>query len=158
MFVPVARAQTCVMNQPAAPSFEELESVEPGDSGSGDRASAMDLIRRSLLDTEFSICIYDQSGDVSGPTGPCNASVTQLRQSMATGGKVDVVPLNHTMENANYGIGLITSIATAFVGLEAMGQPAGSQFGDFGNRADFDAVMSALFRQGQRAAGNNPSA
>src|SRR5204863_173987 len=124
----------------------------------GDRASAMDLIRRSLLDTEFSICIYDQSGDVSGPTGPCNASVTQLRQSMATGGKVDVVPLNHTMENANYGIGLITSIATAFVGLEAMGQPAGSQFGDFGNRADFDAVMSALFRQGQRAAGNNPSA
>jgi MBG domain (YGX type)/FG-GAP-like repeat len=116
-----------------------------------DKAAALGYIDATFKDTSRSICIYDPSLGVEGPGGPCNSSILKLRQSMATGGNIHLIPLNHTMESFNYGIGMVTSIAHAFVGLEAMlggFNPAAH----YANDVDMHTVMTALFQEGQHAA------
>ena len=75
------------------------------------RASAMEWLRRSFR-TSDSICVHDPERYGTGHS-PCNATVAEL----GTGG-IRIISLNHGNQTPAYGLGLMTSIASAFVALE----------------------------------------
>jgi hypothetical protein len=130
----------------------------------GQRQGAIAEINKSLLDFDNSLCIHDPTHpfDAAG-SGPCNASISELQAALLANPKNDptletgatLLPLHHRMEDANYGIGLMSSIANAFLALDVSNRPVTSA--DYQNEQQFKDVMKALFRQGQRAAGLDPS-
>lgn len=116
-----------------------------------DRANTISNIVNGL-DTDSSICISKQNPGsdpnyYTGPKGPCNGSPADLASGAAV-----VLPFNHVQESAPYGIGMITSMANAYLGLEIAGDPVNAS-ADFGsNLTNMQYIMQALFEEGQHAA------
>jgi hypothetical protein len=134
--------------------------VKLSDRVSNDRQQAISFVRSSLLDTDHSICIYDQKGikpeDVDG-SGPCNDTFAHLAEHLGDDNGTALIPLNHGMEDANYGIGLVATLANTYLALSVAGEPVNDS--DFEGRAN-DVLTSykALWLQGQHAAGPEPDA
>jgi hypothetical protein len=138
-----------------------------GRDATAQRAEAIKQINDSILDFDNSLCIHHPT-DASHPfdaagSGPCNATIAELHQALGDPNNRDpklekgttLIPLHHIMEDANYGIGLMATIANAFLALKVSGQPVLPA--DYQNEQDFKDVMEALFRQGQRTAGPTPN-
>jgi hypothetical protein len=91
------------------------------------------------LGLEDSVCAY-RTGSAWSPSssrGPCTATVDDLRT-----GQAEVISLNHGQQTIAYGLGLMTSISSAFIGLQtANSAPVLT--------ADQNDVALALFREGQ---------
>lgn len=118
---------------------------------SSDRSSTIFWTRQSLLNTGNSLCVYDSAKPFTDDAGPCNATISDLRTSPTA----QLIPLNHRMENANYGIGLVSSLANAYLALDVAGDPVTDT--DYGTRVeDVKTSYKALWQQGQRSAGVNP--
>lgn len=133
-----------------------------------DRKNAIDYINQTLFDFDSSICLDDESGypgnfqENNG--GPCNGTLSGLQQTFGMlladqDARVTVlVPLHHHQENANYGIGLVATLANAYLGLHLAGQDVNdSDYHGYGgvtaNAADAKAIYKALWLEGQRASG-----
>jgi hypothetical protein len=135
---------------------------------SGHRRLAIDEINKSILDFDLSLCIHHPTDaahpfDAAG-SGPCNATITELQDTLHNSNPTNdpaketaatLLPLHHEMEDANYGIGLMATIANAFLALHVSSQDVTTA--DYRNEQQFKDVMEALFRQGQRAAGPQPA-
>jgi len=108
-----------------------------------DRANAIFAIGMSF-DGNESICVYDTNQPL-GSHGPCNA----LASAIGNAGVV-VLPLNHGTENPSYGVGLISSLANAFLALEVAQDPVNIDT-DFSmtKASDMRKIMPALFSEGQ---------
>jgi hypothetical protein len=124
-----------------------------------DRNAAIGYVNATLLDDDNSVCIYDPRNTLDGPKGPCNSDFDALLESQANGGPVEVLPINHQMENAAYGVGLVTSLAHTFVAFEVMGEPIRQE--EYTSYERAAAVMRAWAEHGQRtirdAAGDDAS-
>lgn len=100
----------------------------------------------SALSTYDSVCIYNPMSAISvSGSGPCNAPVGDLSAGIA-----ETVSLNHGNQTPAYGLGLMTSIATAFVGLEKVGSAPSLT-------ASQKTIVMALFEEGQRKSTPNGS-
>lgn len=100
--------------------------------------SAKNLINLTF-GLEESVCAY-KTGSVWSPTssrGPCNATINDLRT-----GQAEVISLNHGQQTIAYGLGLMTSISSAFIGLQTAN--AAPTF-----TLDQKDVALALFKEGQ---------
>src|SRR5258708_2422004 len=114
-----------------------------------ERQNAINAIRMSF-DTDDSICI-SMPGRPLGTNGPCNASASEINASPSA----VVLPLNHGSENANYGIGLVTSLANAFFALSVAQDPVNLESDLPYNASDIRNIMNGLFVQGERATGDS---
>src|ERR1044071_2698667 len=110
------------------------------------------------VDPDDSICAYDTSTyttefdnpDYNGGRGPCKAA-SENPIPLLDAHPEFFIPLNHTQENANYGIGIVSSLAHAYAGLPAGGIDP-SQSPAYQNALpNITAVMKALFYEGQQA-------
>src|ERR1044071_2366519 len=110
------------------------------------------------VDPDDSICVYDPSTyttefdnpDYNGGRGPCKAA-SENPIPLLDAHPEFFIPLNHTQENANYGIGIVSSLAHAYAGLRAGGIDP-SQSPAYQNALpNITAVMKALFYEGQQA-------
>lgn len=112
-----------------------------GQSIAADRAAvqATNLIGRAL---SLDIHMCKVAGDDSLPV-PCR-TLPAIEEGLASGYD-ELVTFNHGFEDVAYGIGLITSISSAAVGLEEAGAP-------FEAAPSESMVAWALFQEGQRAA------
>jgi hypothetical protein len=88
-----------------------------GDSGVSYYVNAANNAITSALGLEESVCAYPSGSSFSfSPTsarGPCTATVADLRNNVA-----ETVSLNHGQQTIAYGMGLMTSISSAFIGLQ----------------------------------------
>jgi hypothetical protein len=124
-----------------------------GDSrADGDVSAAAGMIVNSIS-PEDSICVYDPATNTpdfddvhyNGGRGPCKAA-SENPIALLQSHPEFLVPLNHTQENPNYGIGLVSSLAHAYAGFTAGGlAPAFS----FSQATDLNTVLRALFIEGQ---------
>lgn len=80
-------------------------------------ASSGQSMVAAALSASDSICIFNPAKAMD-PTGrgPCNGTMAEL-----TGGQANLVSLNHGAQNIAYGLGLMTSIASAYRGLAGAG-------------------------------------
>lgn len=117
-----------------------------------DRANAIFAIGM-FFDINESICIYDTNQPL-GTHGPCNSTTSMIGQ---TG--VLVLPFNHGAENPSYGIGMISSLAYAFLGLEVAEDPVNIDL-DFSSykAADMRAIMPQLFAEAQHGSTSDGTA
>src|SRR6185369_17625482 len=110
-----------------------------GDSGVSYYADAAKNAINSALALDESVCAYP-SGSSFSPTsarGPCTATVADLRNNVA-----ETVSLNHGQQTIAYGMGLMTSISSAFIGLQtANANPSLTQ--------DQKDIALALFKEAQ---------
>jgi hypothetical protein len=110
-----------------------------GDSGVSYYVNAANNAISSALSTDESVCAYF-SGTSFSPTsarGPCTATVADLRNNVA-----ETVSLNHGQQTIAYGMGLMTSISSAFIGLQtANANPTLTQ--------DQKDVALALYKEAQ---------
>ena len=110
-----------------------------GDSGVSYYADAAKNAINSALALDESVCAYP-SGSSFSPTsarGPCTATVADLRNNVA-----ETVSLNHGQQTIAYGMGLMTSISSAFIGLQtANANPTLTQ--------DQKDVAFALFKEAE---------
>ena len=111
-----------------------------GQSAGAARAAvqARNLIGRAL---SLDVHMCKVAGDDSVPS-PCRG-LPGIEQGLASGYH-ELVSFNHGFEDVAYGIGLITSISSAAIGLEEAGSP-------FEAAPSQTLVAWALFREGQRA-------
>jgi hypothetical protein len=87
----------------------------------GMRTATINHIKSALGEAE-SICVHDPTAarDTSAnKRGECNSNVGAL----SIYGPSELVSLNHGSQSPAYGIGLMTSISTAFTGLDVAGYP-----------------------------------
>ena len=143
------------------------------DKFNADRRSAIDYINQTLFDFDSSICLDDESGypgnfDTVKAGGPCNGTLTGLEQTLGLleadqDAKVTVlVPLHHHQENSNYGIGLVCTLANAYMALQIAHDPVNdTDYHGYGGitagAADAKAIYKALWLEGQRTAGPSPN-
>src|ERR1051326_7176961 len=110
-----------------------------GDSGVTYYSDQAKNAINSALSLDESVCAYP-SGSSFSPTsarGPCTATVTDLRNNVA-----ETVSLNHGQQTIAYGMGLMTSISSAFIGLQtANANPSLTQ--------DQKDIALALFKEAQ---------
>ena len=110
-----------------------------GDSGVSYYVTQATNAINSALSLDESVCAYP-SGTTFLPTsarGPCTATVDNLRA-----GTAETVSLNHGQQNIPYGLGLMTSISSAFIGLQTAGaNPSLTQ--------DQKDIALALYNEGQ---------
>jgi MBG domain-containing protein/VCBS repeat protein len=127
-----------------------------------ERDQAINYLDRFLFDTKKSFCLTDgDPNHFTDDAGPCNSDVAHLNDTSADSGTV-LIPLNHGMEDANYGIGLVSTLANAYLALEIAGEAVnGADYhgidGFPGSAADALKVYKALWLQGQRSAGPEPN-
>lgn len=100
----------------------------------------------NALSTYDSICIYNANAPFSNTTGPCNATPADLGTPY-----VSILSLNHGAETPAYGIGMMTSFAAAWLGLEIAHWPVGN-FNNFSD--DERKIIEYLFREGQAKSQN----
>lgn len=67
---------------------------------------------QQALSNGDSVCRHNASGSFTGPRGPCNGSSTD-----------PIISINHGAESPAYGLGQITSLSVALIGLDAMDYP-----------------------------------
>jgi hypothetical protein len=117
-----------------------------------DRANAIFAIGM-FFDINESICVYD-SNQPLGIHGPCNSITSMIGQS-----GVLVLPFNHGAENPSYGIGMISSLANGFLGLEAAEDPVNIDL-DFSTQkaSDILAITTQLFAEAQRGSTSDGTA
>jgi hypothetical protein len=85
-----------------------------GRDWTGARTSTVNAIRNTLSDSTN--CIYDSRLGFDANRGPCNSNLAALDAD--TSGSIEMVTLNHGYQNPAYGIGMLTHVATGYVGLE----------------------------------------
>lgn len=125
------------------------EHLRGRSSASGLAAKAQTAIGQTLLPSpnSTSICLYNAGGAIDASRrGPCNGSIAELQA-----GTAEIVSLNHGYQNIGYGLGLMTSLSSAFLGLEQAGAPASLT-------ADEKTIAMALLDEGQRKSTSNGSA
>jgi len=101
--------------------------------------TAKNLISLSLS-LEESVCAYrtGTTWSANSSRGPCTAMAAELR----AGGGAETVSLNHGQQTIAYGLGLMTSVSSAVIGLQTAN--VGVTW-----TADQKDVALALFREGQ---------
>jgi len=103
------------------------------------RNAAIYYIQQSLNPYD-AVCINMPGRGLDSSTGPCNATQSEL----SSGAKI--VSLNHGNQTPAYGLGLMTSIASAFVALDVVQAPVNTYSElSSGQRA----VIEGLFVEGQ---------
>ncbi len=114
-----------------------------------DRANAIFAIGMTF-DINESICIYDTSQPL-GSHGPCNSTPSMI----GTAG-VLVLPFNHSGENPAYGIGLLSSLANAFLALEVAQDRVNIDL-DFSSTkaSDMRKIMPELFAEAQHGSSSD---
>jgi hypothetical protein len=81
---------------------------------SGDRSMALNDIRMTLSDGIN--CIYNKTQGLDPNRGVCNSNLAALQAD--TTGNIEMMTLNHGYQIPAYGVGMLTHVATAYVGLE----------------------------------------
>jgi hypothetical protein len=85
-----------------------------GRDWTGARTSTVSAIRNVLSDSTN--CIYDSRLPFDANRGPCNSNLAALDAD--TSGMIEMMTLNHGYQNPAYGLGMLTHMATGYVGLE----------------------------------------
>ncbi|MET0623246.1 MAG: discoidin domain-containing protein, partial [Pyrinomonadaceae bacterium] len=112
--------------------------------------SAKNLINLTLS-LEESVCVHKISQttwSLSDSRGPCTGTVSELQAATPA---AEIISLNHGQQAIGYGLGLMTSISSAVMGLQTAGANV-----IWTN--DQKAVAAALFREAQKhsdATGDN---
>jgi hypothetical protein len=106
---------------------------------SSSRDAAVYYIQQSLNPYD-AICINMPGRALDSSSGPCNATVAEL----STG--AHIVSINHGNQTPAYGLGLMTSIAAAFVALDVIQAPVGT-FSDL--NADQRTIIDNLWIEAQ---------
>jgi len=91
------------------------------------------------LSLEESVCAYNNEKPWLPPREPCNARVSDMSM-----GQAEVVSLNHGQQSIAYGLGLMTSISSAFIGLQTANEAPAPALTN-----DQRVVALALFKEGQ---------
>jgi MBG domain (YGX type)/FG-GAP-like repeat/Viral BACON domain/Putative binding domain, N-terminal len=113
------------------------------------------------FDPEDSVCIYDGSpitdeNTITDPQqkatfrGPCAAPGSAMVGNLVPGHPERVLALNHAQENGNYGLGLLTSLATASQGFKVAGIDINQNASFNAKRSDIDLILTALFLRAQQ--------
>jgi hypothetical protein len=118
----------------------------------GRDATAYNEATRRALDRTFSttqsVCINANGAPMTYTNGgPCNGTISQLGSLQA-----DTKSLNHGYQDIPYGLGLMTSVSAAVIGLEESGYiiTPSSYFSN-----DIKTIAKGLLREGQQKAQTN---
>jgi hypothetical protein len=84
------------------------------------RDASIYYIQRAL-DPYDAVCINMPGRALDASSGPCNAAASELGS-----GGARIVSINHSNQTPAYGLGLMTSIAAAFVALDVVQAPVGT--------------------------------
>jgi hypothetical protein len=112
-----------------------------GDSDAANYVNSAKNLINLALSLDESVCAHktaQTSWSASDLRGPCTGTVGELQS-----GAAEVISLNHGQQTIGYGLGLMTSISSAFIGLQTAGATV-----NWTN--DQKAVATALLREGQK--------
>jgi hypothetical protein len=104
------------------------------------RAAAIYYMQQSFNPYD-AVCMNMPGRALDASSGPCNASPSELGA-----GGARIVSINHGNQTPAYGLGLMTSIAAAFVALDVIQAPVNT-YSEL--NADHHAVIDNLFVEGQ---------